>query len=220
MVSPAENIVHDIIYGKAGIYSSNDDLKYALDKQIAPSIDHAAGIQRSRLGYVQTTGVVTGFTLPRSTSIVVRAIMNGSVSFEGKLASDIEDETERLLSNYSQSFQDFYRREKESLQARAGGGYFSFFQAAANYGYTDDQITRETLDDAEFRDFRDRASAILASESTSTLSADFSVEIEGRSEGYRETITVFGYVYFNQMTLSSERRRSRPRDDYSGEGEY
>eukprot|EP00178_Gracilaria_changii_P007861 TRINITY_DN24502_c0_g1_i1.p1 TRINITY_DN24502_c0_g1~~TRINITY_DN24502_c0_g1_i1.p1 ORF type:complete len:278 (-),score=29.17 TRINITY_DN24502_c0_g1_i1:117-950(-) len=202
-LSVASNLTENINHGYESIISTPNDLKNIAERPITPTTEQAAGIQNSRLVYYQTTGVVTGIILPANSDILIKARMHGSVSFEGKLASDIEFETERLLQNYSQSFQQFYAREKVRLQTRAGSAYFCFFQAAYNYGFSDEQSTREVLQSGEFRDFRDKVRVILSSQTTTTLSANFETEFEGRSAGYRETITAFGYVYINQVVLSS-----------------
>eukprot|EP00178_Gracilaria_changii_P018797 TRINITY_DN5412_c0_g1_i1.p1 TRINITY_DN5412_c0_g1~~TRINITY_DN5412_c0_g1_i1.p1 ORF type:complete len:274 (-),score=37.59 TRINITY_DN5412_c0_g1_i1:272-1093(-) len=198
--SPARSIVDSVLYPNMRFFN---ELASISSRELTPSVSQAAGIQRSRLGYAQTSGSVVGLTIPATGVTRGTANMSGSISLRGRLASDIEDLTELLVQNYSQELQDFYRREKESLQTRASGGYFFFFQAAANYGYSDEQETRRVLADAEFQSFADAARGLLSTEGDTALEGQFRTDFEYRSEGRRETLTIFGWVYVNQITLDS-----------------
>lgn len=197
----ARSIVDAIIYPKFS--TANVDSLSIFARALTPTTSQAAGIQRSRLGYAQTSGSVVGLTIPAVGVTRGIANMSGTITLTGKLASDIDDLTERLVRNYSEKLQDFYRREKRNLQTRAKGSYFFFFQAAANYGYSDDKETRRFLADAEFQSFANAAKELLASESTTTLEGRFKTGFEYHSEGRRETLTIFGWVYINQVTVDS-----------------
>lgn len=173
-------------------------------RQIFPNkTEEVAGIRSSKLGFSQTSGITGGIIVPGQPGVTYSFSMKGSIEFVGVLKSDIQDVTENLITSYSSELQDWYKSETKSLKARAGGGFFSFFQAAANYGYTKNKATRNVLDSGEFQRFSDQASALLASVSTTTLRGEFDGQYSAVSIGVREVLSVFGFIYINQLTLDS-----------------
>lgn len=182
---------------------STKQLKYSIRQIFANETSEVAGIKNSRLGYSQTSGITGGVVIPGQVGVKYTFSMEGSIKFVGVLKSQVQDITENLVTSYSSKLQDWYRSETKSLRSRAGGGFFSFFQAAANYGYTKNRRTREILDSGEFKRFSEEAGSLLGSLTTQELEGKFSGSYEATSVGVRETVSMFAYIYINQITLDS-----------------
>ena len=175
-------------------------------RQILPkSPADVGGITRSRLGYVQTSGISGGIVIPAQPGVTFTFSMQGTISFNGTLTSEIQDSTDNLVLKYSSKLQTWYSKETKKLKARAGGGFFSFFQAAANYGYTEDDETEEILESEDFKKFSEEAGGFLESTSTQLLEGEFSGSYSGVSigAGRQEVVSVFGYIFIAQITLDS-----------------
>ena len=198
---------HDKLDTSLGLKSSSPSISKTLaGRQITPkSPADVGGITRTRLGYAQTSGVAGGIVIPAQAGVTFTFNMEGKISLEGVLSSEIQDTTDNLVLKYSSDFQSWYSKETKSLKSRAGGGFFSFFQAAASYGYTKNTETEKVLQSDEFKKFSEEAGGILKSTTTQLLEGEFAGAYSGVSigSGRQEVVSVFGYIFISQITLDS-----------------
>ncbi|PXF40721.1 hypothetical protein BWQ96_09554 [Gracilariopsis chorda] len=204
VVKPVENIGDRVFSLQDVELTSVQDLHIVLDRMLAPTTAQVAGIERSRLGYIQTSRAASGF-IPPGRGITFSASLEGNVSMTGSLASDIEDATERIALGEPDRVREFYRTEKRNLQSRAGDNYFHFFQAARDFGFTEDQTTRDTLNSTDYAQFSEKVGVELGSSFLGSLNSRYSVTYSGVSDGNQRVIQAFAYVLINQITLSSGR---------------
>lgn len=204
-VAPGKRNIKDkiITLDEKAIVVSRSDLPFLDRETFQPTKQQAAGISKSKLGFIRTSTSGTGVTLPPIKGIEFTAKLKGSVTFKGSLANTMEQNIEELARSTSSDFYSFYRNERKNLQARAGGGFFSFFQAAANYGYTDDKTTRETVTSSDYESFSDRSRMLLNNTESQELVASYDTVFKGVSSGEAGTIRAFGYIQINQLTLDS-----------------
>lgn len=199
---PLENIGDNVLSIQDVEYTS--DLHRALNRMLVPTSAQVAGIEKSRLGYIQTARAASGF-VPPGKGIKFIATLDGNVSMTGSLASDIEDVTQRIASETSDRIRNFYQSEKEKLKRRAGNNYFHFFQGARDFGFSDDQFTRDILNSTDYAQFSEKVGVELGSSFLGSLVSRYSVEYEGVSDGNQRVIQAFAFVLINRITLSSGR---------------
>lgn len=142
---------------------------------ITPSSSQAANISRSRLMYTMASYVPVVVNIPPSRTINLSVTVAGSLILRAVLADVIEMEVEKIAANSPKSLRDFFNEEKQALQQRAGDRYFFFFQAAANFGYSNSEKTRRILHSPEFKLFLNQSAQLISSQNELTFMANYSV---------------------------------------------
>lgn len=170
-------------------------------RQARPSSQQAAGIARSRVAFLKPMQAGAGFTIPRISGITISGKISASVSLQGVLSSDIEDCMDKLARKSSKQVRAFYLQERRSLKRRAGSSYFMFFQAAANYGYSQSRATKAFLKRKDFLSFANSAQKLLQEvkprQLDSTFTARFSIKTTGQAT------SLFAYMVVNALTMKS-----------------
>lgn len=180
--------------------ASSTELRTPLVHSIIPSSAQVANITRSRVAFVDASSAGAGFTMPAVTGVEVTADLSGSISITGILASDLENCTEGIARTTSERTQEFFLEERERLREEAGDLYFSFFQAVATYGFSDNNRTQDIISSIGYQTFSRRSRRMLHRLKPALLQARFRVRFNGVSNG--ET-AVFVYVQMNEITLMS-----------------
>lgn len=199
------SIKGQLIDPSIGEFISEDQLGTILRQSFTPSKSQAAGIAKSRIGYMKASRAASEFDIPAVSGIRFTAKLSGSVKFNGLIARVVESQIDESARSYSTDFYSFYQNEKKSMQARAGARFFWFFQAAANYGYSDNKVTRETVSNGDFQNFSNRTNSLLKNIDAQQLEARYDVTYEGTSTGRKDRVKALAYILINQIELDSGR---------------
>lgn len=167
--------------------------------------DTAGGIARSRLGFMKISRAVSVFRIPKTPGIMFTAKLQGSVTFKGYLGSSVDSAVDTISQSTSDDIYTFVRNERKNLQTRAGGSYFWFFQAAANYGYTKDEQTQRILAETDFQRLSNNTRSTLQTSELQDLTATYDAVFTGKSDGISEIVEASAYILINQITLDSGR---------------
>lgn len=170
---------------------------------ISATKDTSGGIARSRVGFMRISRSGSGFRIPKTPGITFTAKLQGSVIFSGYLSNRIDSAVDTIAQSSSDDIYTFIRNERKNLQSRAGGRYFWFFQAAANYGYTKDEQTQRILADTEFHRLSNNTRSTLRNNESQRLTATYDTVYTGVSDGVSEVVNAFAFILINQITLDS-----------------
>eukprot|EP00178_Gracilaria_changii_P011124 TRINITY_DN31933_c0_g1_i1.p1 TRINITY_DN31933_c0_g1~~TRINITY_DN31933_c0_g1_i1.p1 ORF type:complete len:279 (-),score=51.08 TRINITY_DN31933_c0_g1_i1:229-1065(-) len=170
---------------------------------IIPNSSQAANISRSRLVYALASGVPVSVNIPPSTSINVSVTVEGSFFSRAVLADDIDEEVDKIAESSPSSLGTFVREEREALHDRAGDKYFFFFQAAANFGYSNNERTRRMLESDGFERFNIQSAQLISALRERPFTGNFSIPVEIESTGFKRRITLQSFVYISELTLTS-----------------
>lgn len=165
--------------------------------------DQVACINRSRTTFLTSSSIGSGFLIPETPGIEITATLSGSFSFYGVLAEEIENTVETLAKESSKSVHLFYQSEKSRLQTKAAGLYFTWFQAAALFGFTNSTKTERILQSKAYRSFSASVGKYLDELQLGTYQAKYGVRlhiVSGR-RGF-----VRGYTIVSELSLKSGRK--------------
>lgn len=186
-------------YSMTGLSSRQDDV-------ITPSKAEAAGIARSQLGYIQISRVGSRVTLPPIPGVSFSIQLKGSITRKGFKSENINSFIRERAGEYSSELSDYFSEETRNLQTRAGGRFFWFFQAAANYGYSNTERTREVLSSSDFKDFSNDTYVVMNQSETSELTVSHDTTFTGTTlTTSGGTIEASSYILINRITLDSNR---------------
>lgn len=162
-----------------------------------------ASINRSRTTFLETSSIGSGFFIPETPGIEIKAALTGSFSFYGVLAEEIENAVESLAKNRSKILYSFYQSEKSRWKAKAPDLYFTWFQAAALFGFTNSTKTEKFLQSKAYMRFSSLAGTFFDEIELGMYHADYNIQFHTTSgrPGY-----VRGFVVVSEVTLKSGRR--------------
>lgn len=172
---------------------------------LRPTSAQAAGIRRSRIGFTRITESGSAFTIPATAGAKYSARLKGSVRFQANLANTIETQIRNRASNASTRLQSFYEKEEKTFRASAKARYFCFFQASADYGYSNTEETRDVISSNEFASFAEDTKDYFEGTESQKLEASYDSEYSGVSPGSRraEVVKAFAYISVNQLTMAN-----------------
>lgn len=171
----------------------------------SPTVDEAAGITSSRIGFMQANEVGSAFDIPGIRGFRVTASLSGSIFFTGNLASDIETDISNITDSFSEEFAANFTREDRRLRSRARSNYFFFHQAAANFGLSQTRETDEFRASDEFSQLAQQTNSRLNTVGRQELEAVYDIEFTGVSDGRAQRVFAFAFLRINQIQLDSGR---------------
>lgn len=176
------------------------------DDTIKPTTSEAAGISRSQLGYIRISRVGSRVTLPRIAGVSFTVHLKGSINHKGFKSENVDSFIRERAGKYSSELREYLSEEKRSMQARAGGRYFWFFQAGANYGYSKTDRTQEVLKSSDFLELSNDTKKVLNQTETTDLAVSHDTNFSGTTTTTSGgTIEASSYILVNRITLDSGR---------------
>lgn len=183
------------------IVSGNEHPPVYLKKIIVPKRPDVANITRSIVDNLLVDSLIGfGFTIPRNKGVKFSFGFSVSLQITGFIGEELDGRLQWLSKNVSERMGEFFQTEKKNLKRRAGSAYFSWLQAAANFGYTDDEYTRRVMKRNRFREFNRRAAGVLRRLKEERLTAKVKVRVSGVSNGQR---SLFAYIRTNTIVLTN-----------------
>lgn len=177
------------------------EVRDSLRSTITPRRVQVANITRSKVDYLRTDSLISyGFQIPASRGVNFKFQISGSVRLTGFIGEKLDGKLKWLSKNVSRSMEDFYKTEQKKLKSRAGPLYFSWLQAAANFGYSADSYTKEFVNKRAFKEFNRRAAGMLRRLKEQQLVARVRATVSGVSNGQKY---IFAYIRVNTITIKS-----------------
>lgn len=148
-----------------------------------PTSEQAANISRARVFYYHPSGVGSSIHLFGLPEVNLTVQLSGTVNIVGILAQDLEAATQNIAKSIPKGISfhvvDFFVNETESLKSLAKENYYTFFQAAALYGFSSSNDTQRSLKRKKFQIFSQLAAAAFEDIPLTTFSSNYNVSATG-----------------------------------------
>lgn len=175
------------------------ELAGSLRPTITPRRVQVANITRSKVDYLRTDSLISyGFQIPQNRGVKFKFQLSGSVRLTGFIGEKLDGKLKWLSNNVSRSMGNFFKIEQKKLKSRAGPLYFSWLQAAANFGYSDDSYTKEFVRKWGFKEFNRKAAGMLRRLKEKQLVARVRATVSGVSNGQKY---IFAFIRLNTVTI-------------------
>lgn len=201
------SIADQIIDPSIGEFMSEESFKALIRQQNTdqPSKSEAAGISASNIGFMKGSEVGSAFDIPGIPGFEITATLKGSVRFTGMIGSNIETKINNASSSYSDEFNRNYKKEEQNLRSRARGGFFFFFQAAANYGFSKTKETDNLRSSEDYKGLSKETNTYLNTAGKEVLEAVYDITYKGVSQGRAQRVFAFAFIRINQIQMDSGR---------------
>lgn len=147
--------------------------------RIQPTSLQAANISRAQVFYYQMASVGSGISLPDFPISNFTLQLSGTISITGVLAGDLEQETERIANGSRKGAKRFFMAERDELKTTAGELYFTFFQAAANFGFQNCSNNHRVLERRGYQNFSSSVGKMLETYPQKVYTANYESTVQG-----------------------------------------
>lgn len=173
--------------------------------RLHPTSFQAANISKSEVLFQTYSSVGSGLIFPQDSDVNVSMTVIGKFRISGHLSHNLEVETYSAATKTGPWMSSFYLYDKTELQNYAKSKsvenvYFTFFQAAANFGYNNTSRNNRIMKSNKYNEFSQYFSSILEETPENTYTLSYNTTIQGNSKGSGQ---LFIRVLCAKLTLKS-----------------